>query len=381
MCIPMNVGIEYLYVWLTIYFRGKFNLLMLYKGVSMNLEGYCVVDKCSIIDAMKKINENTKGIVYVCKDGVLCGSVTDGDVRRHILSGGGLSDSVTTIMNTSPSFCYATDVNTVHNRMLQQHIRSMPILDIQNHIVDIVFINEETEIKRPQLNIPVVIMAGGKGTRLYPYTQILPKPLIPIGEKTITEHIMSRFEEYGCRHFDMIVNYKKHFIKSYFLDNESTADVEFIEESEFLGTGGGLKLLEGKYQDTFFMTNCDILIEEDYAKILEYHKKNHNIITMVCAEKNMVIPYGTVEVSEEGQALALKEKPNFSFVTNTGFYVIEPEFLGMIPENTFIHITDVIQKCIDSQKNVGVYKISEEKWLDMGQMEEMERMRQKLNIK
>ena len=223
-------------------------------------------------------------------------------------------------------------------------------------------------------------MAGGKGTRLYPYTQILPKPLIPIGEKTITEHIMSRFKEYGCSHFDMIVNYKKHFIKSYFLDNENTVDVDFIEETEFLGTGGGLRLLEGKYQSTIFMTNCDILIEEDYAKILEYHKKNNNIITMVCAEKNMLIPYGTVEISETGQALALKEKPRLSFITNTGFYVIEPEFLNMIPENTFIHITDIIQNCIDTGKKVGVYKILEEKWLDMGQMEEMERMRQKLNI-
>ena len=347
----------------------------------MRLENYFVGDNCSIIDAMKKINENTKGIVYVCKDDILCGSITDGDIRRHILNEGSISDSVITIMNTTPSFCYVSDKDMVQSKMLQQHIRSMPILDDQKRIIDIIFINEEIDIKRQQLNIPVVIMAGGKGTRLYPYTQILPKPLIPIGEKTITEHIMSRFEVYGCCHFDMIVNYKKNFIKSYFLDNENTVDVDFIEETEFLGTGGGLKLLEGKCKDTFFMTNCDILIEEDYAKILEYHKESNNIITMVCAEKNMVIPYGTVEFSEEGQAMALREKPSLSFVTNTGFYVIEPDFLRMIPENTFIHITDVIQKCINTGKNVGVYEISEEKWLDMGQMEEMERMRQKLNIK
>ena len=296
----------------------------------MRIKDYIVKKDCTIIDAMKKINENTKGIVYVCKDDVLYGSITDGDIRRHILNEGSISDSVTTIMNAAPSFCYMEDRDMVQSKMLQQHIRSMPILDNYKRVIDIIFLNEETDIKRQQLNIPVVIMAGGKGTRLYPYTQILPKPLIPIGEKTITEHIMSRFEAYGCHHFDMIVNYKKHFIKSYFLDNENTVDVNFIEEVEFLGTGGGLKLLEGKCLDTFFMTNCDILIEEDYAKILEYHKANKNIITMVCAEKNMVIPYGTVEVSTEGRALALKEKPSLSFVTNTGFYVIEPEFLNMI---------------------------------------------------
>lgn len=347
----------------------------------MELVNFIVENDCTVIDAMKKIDKNSKGIVYVCDNSVLCGSVTDGDVRRHILNHGSISDSIKTIMNSTPVFCYLEDKGLAQTRMLQQHIRSMPILDEQNKIIDIIFLNEKIDIPKQQLNIPVVIMAGGKGTRLYPYTQILPKPLIPIGEKTITEHIMARFEEYGCHHFDMIVNYKKHFIKSYFLDNENTVDVDFIEETEFLGTGGGLRLLDGKYQSTFFMTNCDILIEEDYAKILKYHKNNNNVITMVCAEKNMVIPYGTVEVSEKGQALALKEKPSLSFVTNTGFYVIEPEFLSVIPENTFIHITDVIQNCIDTGKNVGVYKISEEKWLDMGQMEEMERMRQKLNIK
>jgi len=347
----------------------------------MELVEYIVGKECSIIDAMKKINDNTRGIVYVCENDILCGSITDGDIRRYILNKGSINDAVTSIMNRTPLFCSVVDKDLVQERMLQQHIRSIPVIDDKKRIIDIIFLNEEADDDKKQLNIPVVIMAGGKGTRLYPYTQILPKPLIPIGEKTITEHIMSRFEEYGCHHFDMIVNYKKNFIKSYFLDNENSLDVDFVDETEFLGTGGGLKLLEGRYQDTFFMTNCDILIEEDYAKIMEEHKANGNIITMVCAEKNMVIPYGTVEVSDDGQAVALKEKPSMSFITNTGFYVIEPEFLNMIPENTFIHITDVIQKCIDTSKRVGVYKISEDKWLDMGQMEEMEKMRQKLNIK
>lgn len=347
----------------------------------MRLSDYMIEPKHTVVDAIKQIDSNGKGIVYVCEAGVLCGSVTDGDVRRHILNEGSVNDNVTVIMNQNPLFCYTGELEAAYEKMYEEYVRSVPVLDEDKKVVDIIFADEISIPDKRQLNIPVVIMAGGKGTRLYPYTQILPKPLIPIGEKTITEHIMSRFEEYGCHHFDMIVNYKKNFIKSYFLDNENPADVDFIDETEFLGTGGGLKLLDGKYRDTFFMTNCDILIEEDYAKIVDVHKQNNNILTMVCAEKNMVIPYGTVEVSEEGQAAALKEKPCFSFVTNTGFYVIEPEFLDMIPENTFIHITDVIQKCIDVGKRVGVYKISEDKWLDMGQMEEMEKMRQKLNIK
>lgn len=347
----------------------------------MQVTEYIIGIDSLVVDAIKQIDKNSKGIVYVCEQRKLCGSITDGDIRRHILNKGNLNDSVSSIMNMDPVLCYTDQRELAQAKMAEKKIHSIPIIDNDKEIVEIVFVNGKMDSEKTQLNIPVVIMAGGKGTRLYPYTQILPKPLIPIGEKTITEHIMSRFEEYGCHHFDMIVNYKKNFIKSYFLDNENPADVDFVDETEFLGTGGGLKLLEGRYQDTFFMTNCDILIEEDYAKILEEHKDKNNIITMVCAEKNMVIPYGTVEVSEDGQAVALKEKPSMSFVTNTGFYVIEPEFLDVIPENTFIHITDVIQKCIDTGKRVGVYKISEDKWLDMGQMEEMEKMRQKLNIK
>src|SRR5699024_5031742 len=124
------------------------------------------------------------------------------------------------------------------------------------NLITIHFLYDYKPIGNAKLNVPVVIMAGGKGTRLYPYTQILPKPLIPIGDKTITEVIMDYFEAYGCKHFDMIVNYKKNFIKSFFIDNETKRDVSFIEEEEFLGTGGGLKLLEGRYKDTFFVTNC-----------------------------------------------------------------------------------------------------------------------------
>lgn len=362
------------------YNKYKKENLGLVRGDWMQLVEYIIGVEYKVVDALAQINKNRKGIVYVCSNGLLCGSVTDGDIRRHILNKGSLEADITEIMNRQPVFSYFSEKEFVQDVMLQNQIRSIPILDEEKRILDICFINEKNSSQKKQLDIPVVIMAGGKGTRLYPYTQILPKPLIPIGEKTITEHIISRFHEYGCEHFDMIVNYKKNFIKSYFLDNENTYDVNFIDETEFLGTGGGLRLLKGRYKTPFFMTNCDILIEEDYAKIFDYHQKNKNIITMVCAEKNMIIPYGTVEVSKDGQAMGLKEKPSLSFTTNTGFYVIEPEFLELIPDNTFIHITDVIQKCIDMEKGVGVYTISEEKWLDMGQMEELEKMKKKLNL-
>ncbi len=344
----------------------------------MNLEGYIVDSQTPVIRAMEAIDRNSHGIVYLCEGRRLVGVLTDGDIRRHLLKGGALDQPAGKIANRNPKSLPYEEEAKAGEVMGRFRIRSLPLLNHRGEIVKIVFLHEPSEPARKQIHIPVAIMAGGKGTRLYPYTQILPKPLIPIGEKTITEHIIDHFRAYGCTQFDMIVNYKKNFIKSYFMDHEDHIDLSFVEETEYRGTGGGLKLLEGKYTSTFFMSNCDILIEEDYSDILRQHKEQGNIATMVCAEKHVVIPYGTVDTSGSGQALKLNEKPEMSFITNTGLYVLEPKFLERIPDNTFIHITDVIQKCIDDGESVGVYRISEDKWLDMGQLDELERMKKRL---
>lgn len=344
----------------------------------MQVSDFIVEPDISILEAMKVIDQNSHGIVYLCERKRLIGVLTDGDIRRYILKNGDLNQSVSVIANHQPIYLLKERKALSENTMKRYKIRSLPILNSEHEILEIRFQEETVEEKKEQLKIPVVIMAGGKGTRLYPYTQILPKPLIPIGEKTITEHIMDRFSAYGCTHFDMIVNYKKNFIKSYFFDNENLRDVSFVEEKEFFGTGGGLKLLEGRYSSTFFMSNCDILIEADYEKIIKFHKEQGNLVTMVCARKHMTIPYGTIDLSKQGRAERLNEKPELSFITNTGFYVLEPGFLNEIPGNTFIHITDVIQRCIDKGKRVGVYQIAEAQWLDMGQLDEMEKMKRHL---
>lgn len=347
----------------------------------MEIKDFLVVPDCPVLEAMRQINRNAKGIVYVCEQGRLMGTATDGDIRRYILKNGALGDPVIKAANRGTKSLPEKEKNRAGEQMKRYKISSIPILDRDRRIKEICFAEESVRREKEVLDVPVAIMAGGKGTRLYPYTQILPKPLIPIGDKTITEHIIEHFMEYGCSRFDMIVNYKKNFIKSYFLDHDNPIDINFIEETEFLGTGGGLKLLEGRYPSTFFVSNCDILIEEDYGEILKFHKEQKNMITMVCALKQIEIPYGTVEVRDTGRALRLNEKPEISFITNTGLYVLEPGFLEEIPEQTFIHITDVIQKCIDKGENVGVYPISEENWLDMGQIDELKRMQAVLEKK
>ena len=265
--------------------------------------------------------------------------------------------------------------------MREKSVSALPIVDKEGIIKDIVFLNSTRKPREiNNIGIPVVMMAGGKGSRLKPYTEVLPKPLIPIGEKTITEHIIDRFSEYGCSHFNIIINYKKNFIKSYFQDNEKKYDITFLEEPEFWGTGGGLKLAEDLIDGTFFITNCDVLIDADYKQIFDLHKQQGNVITLVCAKKKIVVPYGTVNTNDDGSVISMTEKPTLEYITNTGVYIAEPEFLKRIPSNTMIHITDVIDGCIADGMKVGTYIIKEDEWLDMGQLDEMERMKRHLNI-
>ena len=347
----------------------------------MKITDYIISDDISILNAMEAINIGGKTIVFICDGMKLKGVISDGDIRRYIIGGGDLENSIKEIANYHPIFVELPDVDESERIMLNKGISAIPVLDEAGNIVKIVFLNSFKETATGgELHVPVVIMAGGKGTRLLPYTQILPKPLLPIDDRTILECIMDRFEEYACTHFDIIINYKKNLIKSYFIDNQNEYDISFLEEREYLGTAGGLRMLLGKFQDSFFVSNCDILIEMDYKDFFDYHKANENIITMVCAKKKVVIPYGTVELMEDNKVIGIHEKPQFEFQTNTGMYLVEPEFVELIPDGKKIDITDVIDKCIQEGKRVGAYLIDEEDWLDMGQIEAMEQMKKHLNV-
>ena len=229
-----------------------------------------------------------------------------------------------------------------------------------------------------QIDVPVVIMAGGKGMRLQPYTNILPKPLIPIGEKTITEHIIDRFENAGCNKFSMIVNYKKELIKTYFKESDNQYQIKWFDEEKPLGTGGGLSLLKKHIDKTFFFTSCDTLLLADYESILRFHKDNQNTITMICAWKNITLPYGIVEMGSNGIIEKMQEKPEMSFLTNTSIYIVEPDVIEDIPEEVSMTFPEIIQREIEKGCKAAAYPVSESEWLDMGQLSELEKMRERL---
>nr|WP_309098441.1 sugar phosphate nucleotidyltransferase [Fredinandcohnia onubensis] len=331
-----------------------------------------------MLEAMELLDRVAKKVLFVVRQGQFVAAITDGDIRRWILKKGNLDAKVKEIANYNPKFINEKDKMSAKEIMRELSIEALPVLNEDKDIVSVVFWNDDEIQQSKDLYIPVVIMAGGLGTRLYPYTKILPKPLIPIGELPIVEHIINRFNEYGADQFFLIVNHKKNMIKAYFNEIEKNYEVNYADEDLPLGTGGGLSLLKGKINSTFILTNCDILIEEDYEKIYDYHKKENNLVTMVCSLKNVRIPYGVIEISENGEIESMKEKPELSFFTNTGMYIVESRVIEELEENKSVGFPDIIEKYKQVGERIGVYPISENSWHDMGQLDEMEKMRRKI---
>ena len=343
----------------------------------MEIKSIITEDNITIKQAISRMDNAGKRLLLFADNNRLKGIITDGDVRRWILRNGDLDISVKAIINYNPIYIGEENRDKAIDIMKKSRIDAIPVVNYNKEIISIIF-RDEYEIKslieKKKIEIPVVIMAGGLGTRLYPYTKILPKPLIPIGDIPIIERIINRFRKYECREFYLAVNHKKNMIKSYFNEIEKDYEINYIEEDKPLGTGGSLYLVKDKIDKTFFVSNCDILIDADYESIYEHHKESENIITMVCAMKNMTIPYGVIELNEKGSIKNMVEKPELSFMTNTGMYLVEPEALKYIEDNTFMGFPDIIEKCMENNKKVGVYPITEKSWMDMGQLDLMQEM-------
>lgn len=346
----------------------------------MDVIDFLIDEEITMLSAMEQLDKVARKVLFVTREGKFAASITDGDIRRWILKKGNLDAKVKEIANYNPKSILEEDKIDTKKFMNKHSIDALPVIDKNNYIKSIIFRNN-LEIKMKKLiDVPVVIMAGGLGTRLYPYTKILPKPLIPIGEIPIVEHIINRFSPYGCTNFFLIVNHKKNMIKAYFSEIENLNNIEFVDENIPLGTGGGLSLLKGKIKSTFILSNCDILIDEDFANIFAFHIKEKNKITMVCSLKSIKIPYGVVEINELGEIENMKEKPEFSFFTNTGLYIVEPEIIESLSDNEYVGFPDIIEKYKSNGEKVGVYPISEYSWLDMGQLDDLEKMRKRIEL-
>lgn len=329
----------------------------------------------SLLDAFKKMDLLDKKLLVVLKDGQFQSLLSAGDIQRAIIKGLDLSTRLTEVLR--PNIRYARigdDFESIKSLMLKFRMEMCPVLDENDNLEDLFFwediFDKSQEIPKKPFNKDVVIMAGGFGTRMKPLTNVIPKPLIPVDERTIVEEIIDRFYQHGCSHFTLSVNYKADLIEYYLSSKNIPVEIKYLHEDRPLGTAGSLSLLKGKIKDTFFVTNCDILIKQDYAEILSYHQDNNHLITIVSSVRSIPIPYGTIETSENGKLIQMREKPEISFMINTGMYVIEPEVLESIPDNKFIHITDLIERVNHQKGRVGVFPVSEKSWMDIGNWNE-----------
>lgn len=332
--------------------------------------------QASIKEALKRIDKAGMATLFVCdEDNFLTGSLTDGDIRRRILQTGDLKESIAKCFNKNPVFVVEGDyVNDDARRlMLDKTIEVIPVLDERRRIVDVLFWKDifgKDTFFHKKIDTPVVIMAGGKGERLGPFTKIFPKSLIPLGDKPIIKMIIDKFRQYGVDSFYITLNYKGEMIKIYLEGIEKDYKVEYIQEKEFLGTAGSLKLLPSCMKETFIVSNSDIIVDADYRDLLNFHSKNNNILTIIGSIQHYRVPYGIIHFEKQGRMKEIQEKPEFDFTINTGVYILSKKCLDFIPDKGCFDMTDLIQLLLDRGESVGTYPVSEKSYIDVGQWEE-----------
>ena len=347
---------------------------------SERVKNIIVDSQKTIIQTMKSMDEKCIKSLLVFEGEKFLGMITNGDLQRAIIANKPFDTTIGTIVdNTKKKYAHTSDdEDHIKSWMLEVRAEMMPVVDSTGKLVKVIFWNdlfdEPQKDNRENINLPVVIMAGGKGTRLKPITNVIPKPLIPVGDKTILEEIMNQFEGIGCKNFYMSVNYKSDMMRYYLDQLEHHYNIEFFEETKPLGTIGSVSLLKGKITTPFFVSNCDIIIDQDYRDVYEYHQNNHNDLTIVTAVKSFKIPYGVIETGDDGLMTGLQEKPDITYMINTGVYLLNAECINVIPEGEFFHITHLMEKIKACGGRVGCFPVSEHAWRDMGEWPEYLKM-------
>jgi len=348
--------------------------------------GFLISGSQSIKEAMKQIDRAELKVLFVIDDEKkLMGSLTDGDIRRWILGGGGLTSAVEQACFRDTFISRPGDSREIiKSEMLKRKIGQVPLVDSQQRIQKIIVVDPALADKNgatpiPPLSLPVVIMAGGRGTRLDPFTKILPKPLIPIGDRTIIEIIIDKFREYQVDRFILALHHKSKIIRAFFEEKNVPYRLDYLFEDDPGGTAGALRGLKGMDSESLVITNCDIIIEADYNDIVRFHEEGKNDVTIVGCWKNIRIPYGVCDIESGGRLVEIKEKPDFTYLVNTGFYVLRTEILDLIPAQGIYHMTDLIRSVREkSGGRVCVYPIQENAWADTGEWPEYLRVMEKI---
>jgi len=345
-----------------------------------DLAVYCIGASATVGEAIKRLDDLThKGgyptLIVVNQSYRLIGTLNDGDIRRFLLNNKNLDASLVNATNLRP-FTIGKN-QTLEKNQIKNH-KIIPVVDELGNLVDVVTLKKQKS--GILANVSVVINAGGLGSRLLPYTNIVPKPLIPINNKAFIDYIINLFMRYGAKDFYTILNHKSSIIKSYLNEEWHELNIKTLEETKPLGTVGGLSLLK-KYpinSDYIVLTNCDVLINSDFEDIIEYHKTQSNSITILSVEYEDVVPYGVLEVDATNNLLNIVEKPSRKYLVSSGIYIINYEEIKSLDESVPLDMNSFLDHKIIENKKIGVYNIAINDWYDIGTIDGLYRTKENL---
>ncbi|QOR00882.1 nucleotidyltransferase family protein [Campylobacter sp. 2014D-0216] len=336
----------------------------------MSIDKLKLAKNASIQEALKIIGNERVRIALVVENNKFLGVISDSNIRRALLNGQKLEDSIETIY-TKNSLTIKENTSKEYLLKLasQTDIYDFPVLNDNNEVIAIKSI--ASVLKEKSFENEVVLMVGGLGSRLGELTKDTPKPMLKVGKKPILENIVLNFKEQGFKKFIFCVNYKKEVICDYFQDGKNLGvEITYIKEKQKLGTAGALSLVQD-IKNTFIVMNGDILTKLDFEKLIKEHKKSKAVMSVVLREFEHQIPYGVVKVFNQ-YIEDIEEKPVQKFLVSAGIYVLEPEVLKYIDKNTYFDMPNLIKSLLGQKLKINSYLL-EDYWIDIGRLEEYEK--------
>lgn len=332
------------------------------------MQKYIISHTATIKDALVALNEITsdaQSLLVIDDTQRLVGTLTDGDIRRGLISGAELSDVVSTIMHQDFKYVLESEFDVAHLKTFRdKHVLFIPVLNTEFHIVEVVNLKKY----RSHLPVDAVLMAGGKGERLRPLTEKTPKPLLKVGDKCIIDHNVDRLISYGINHVNVTVNYLGEQLEEHYAEPRNGVQVRTFREPKFLGTIGSIKFVDTFYNDSVLVMNSDLFTNIDYEDFFLHFKANNAEMSVAAVPYNVSIPYGILDL--EGRNIkGLLEKPKYNYYANAGIYLIKKSALAEIPEDEFFNATDLIEKLIAQGKSVIRYPLNGT-WIDIGNPQE-----------
>lgn len=320
----------------------------------------------TVRDALTHLNnlpsKDSLTLFVVDLDNKLEGTLTDGDIRRGLLSGFDLETKVNGIMNKLPKYIQRNGFTIEEiDSFKSKEIDLIPILDDQLRVEKIIDLSK----RRTILPVDAVLMAGGEGKRLHPLTLDLPKPLLQVGNKAIIERNIDRMILYGIDNFHLSIKYLGHKIKSHFNDGaEKEVRINYVEEEKPLGTLGSITLVENFVHSEILVMNSDLLTNIDFEDFYKTFKNSNADMLVACIPYQVSLPYGVIETKNH-KVISIKEKPTYTYYSNAGIYLFKKELIKTIPPNSFYNATDLMEDLINKDMNVVNYPILSY-WLDIG---------------